>query len=71
MALAHLPTIPIMRGIVGELVINTERLEANVESVVIHGLKNLGIMKLREGDMQRVQLHNGTNLVKLFLLPSR
>ena len=42
MALVHLPIIPIMRGIVGELVINTERLEANVEFVEIHGIVGQG-----------------------------
>ena len=60
-----------MKDIVAGFPTNMARQVENVESVVIHGLKNLGITKLREGDMQRVQLHNGTNLVKLFLLPSR
>ena len=66
-----LQIIPTMKDIVAGFLTNMGRQVENVESVVIHGLKNLGITKLREGDMQRVQLHNGTNLVKLFLLPSR
>ena len=71
MALAHLPIIPIMRDIVGESVINMERLEENVEFVEIHGFNNQDVMKLLGENTLLVQLHNGTKRAKLFLLPCR
>ena len=64
-------TTQITKGTVEEWVTNMARRAVNVEFVGIHGLKIRGITKLREADTQRVQLHSGTNLGRLFLLPSR
>ena len=67
MVFPHHQTILIMKGTVAGYLTNMARPEENVESVAIHGLKIPGIMRLREVDTQRVQSHNGTNLVFLYV----